>query len=151
MASVLAPTSQLIRLSPQPPHRESNPWERTARNELDDDLDLPQPVFSIAIDDEADGDDSFGEAPPRLSMQLEDGEQTGRSIEVARNVASENRKRRLSRGSFGSIGPSDRLSNVSASDLIDISRPLVNDSTVEHPLDVDADELGNLGLRLDAG
>ncbi len=149
MAPVLAPISQPPRASPPLLAQERSTWKQTANEELEDELDLPQPRFSIAMDDEADGDDDSGEVPPRLSMPLEDGEQTGKSIEIGRYVASENQNGRVSRGSFGSMGPSDRVSNVSESILDDISRALLDNSIGKHPLEADADGLENLRLRLD--
>lgn len=149
MAPVLAQSSQPIGPLAPTLDREPSTWEQTTNEELESGLDLPQPHFSIAMDDEADGDDVPGEVPPRLSMPLEGEEQTGRSIEVGRYAASENRKGRVSTGSFGSMGLCDRVSNVTEADSDDISRAPLDDKIVDCPLDGDPDEVKYLGLRLD--
>lgn len=147
MVPVLAPISQPTRPSPKSPRPESNTWEQTADDELEDESDLQQPRFSIAIDSEDDDYGDFDEAPPRLSLPLGVGEETGRSVEAARHVATAYQKAKASRGSLRSIGASQLLSDT-ASDLIDTSQALIDDDGAS-PMDVDADELGDIKLGLD--
>lgn len=146
MASVLAPASQPTRPSPSDAAWAQSLCEQTALEELEDNLDLSQPRFSIAIDDEEDG-----EAPTKLSIPLEDEEQTARSIEIGRHVVNENAKGRFSTGSFGSMGPSDRVINVSEPGLDNVLQSLLDNSIVGQPLVGDADEAKELELRLEIG
>lgn len=146
MASVLAPASQPTRPSPSDAAWAQRLSEQTALEELEDNLDLSQPRFSIAIDDEEDG-----EAPTRLSIPWEDEEQTARSIEIGRHAVNENPEGRFSRGSFGSMGPSDRDINVSEPGLDKVLQSLLDNSIVGQPLVGDADKAKRLGSRLDIG
>jgi len=150
---VLAQNNQPSRPSALPAQPQSNKPDQIPTEDFDDGLDLPQPRFSIAIDEGVVEDDSFSEAPPRLSMPLEEVEQTGRSIEIGRRAISEQPHGRLSRGSFGSIRASDRFGNISEVGLNDISQSVMDESTADKLLDVDmdADELGNLGEGSDLG
>ncbi|KAK3172776.1 hypothetical protein OEA41_006101 [Lepraria neglecta] len=148
LSKVLAPTSQLIKPSPLPP---TNEPKQTQNDGFKDDQDLPRPRFSIAIDDVTGDDDSFQERPPRLSMPLDDGQQTGRSIEIARRTVNEPPPGRLSRGSFGSNRASDRFGNISELGYDDASNLGIDDSIVPPALDDDADELGDFGEYSDLG
>ena len=141
--AVLAPTTQVIK--PSPPLLQSRPKkpEQTYDDELEEDQDLSEPHFSIAIDDETGEDDSFHEAPPRLSMPLEDGDQTGGSFEIARRATNERRLGRISKGSFGSVQATDRFGNISELAYDNASHPGVDDSITQSELDDDADELGS--------
>ncbi len=76
-------------------------------------------------------------------MSLEDGDQTGRSFEIARRATNEQRLGRISRGSFGSVQASDRFGNISELQYDDVSHLGVDDSTAQSGLDEDADELGS--------
>ena len=84
-------------------------------------------------------------------MPLDDGEQTGRSIEIARRTVDEPQAGRLSRGSFGSIRASDRFGNISELGYDDASKLGIDDSIVPPALDDDADELGDFGEHSDLG
>lgn len=147
----MAPISQPIQPSPLPAQHQPNKPEEILDADFEDELDLPQPRFSIAID-EGD-DDSFQEAPPRLSMPLDDADHTGRSIEIGRRAIIEQPRGRLSRGSFGSIRASDRFGNVSDVGMDESSKFGIDESIVDRVLnvDADADELGDLGGDLDLG
>lgn len=152
MVTVLAPTSQLTDIFPQPIQSDSNILS-VSENELD----LPQPRFSIAIDDEASDNDSFLAAPLRLSMQAENSEYTGRSVEIARRTVCEKPPGRLSRGSFGSIKASDQFSNIGELGLNEASQHVIDNSILAPAsdagtdVDADADELGGFGSGSDLG
>ena len=128
-----------------------NKPEHAYDDELEENQDLSEPRFSIAIDDGIGEDDSFHEAPPRLSVSLEDGEQTGRSFEIARRANNEQRLGRISRGSFGSVQASDRFGNISELEYDDASHLRVDDSIAQSGLDEDADELGSREKHSDPG
>ena len=147
--AVLAPTTQVIKPSPPPLQPRSKKPEQAYDDELEEDQDLLEPRFSIAIDDETGEDDSFHEAPPRLSMPLEDGDQTGGSFEIARRATNEQRLGRISRGSFGSAQATDRFGNISELAYDNASHLGVDDSNAQPGLDDDADELGSSEKRLD--
>ena len=129
----------------------SNGPEQAYSDELEESQDLLEPHFSIAIDDGTGEDDSFHEAPPRLSMPLEVGDQTGRSFEIARKATNERRLDRISRGSFGSALVPDRFGNISGLAYDDTSHLRVDDSTAQSALYDDADELGSQETHLDHG
>ena len=85
----------------------------------EDELSPEQPKFTIAVDGDVDDESSLMDRP-RLSMPLEEVEETAKSVEVPRRVASGDEQGRLSRGSFGSLRGSDRFgvpdnSNIDAS------------------------------------
>ena len=132
----------------QPPPRKP---EQAYDDEGEENQDLSEPRFSIAIDDETGEDDSFQEAPPRLSMSLEDGDQTGGSFEIARRATNEERLGRVSRGSFGSLQTTDHFGNISELAYDDASHLRGDDSTVQSGLDDDADELGSRDKHPDPG
>ena len=138
----MAPATQVIKPSPPPLQSRPKKHEQAFDDELEDDQDLSEPRFSIAIDDETGEDDSFHEAPPRLSMPLEDGDQTGGSFEIARRATNEQRLGRISRGSFGSVQATDRFGNISELAYDNASHLGVDDSIAHSGLDDDADELG---------
>lgn len=146
---VLAQTSQLT--APQPLPRQSSTWEESPEDDLGDDTDLPQPHFSIAVDDATDADDSFDQAAPRLSMPFDDGEITGRSIEVARNVTTEFRNGRSPRQSLMSGVPSDRWSDGSVTGVTDIVRCRPNDIIGQPFIESDENEAGDVESRLEVG
>ena len=141
--AVLAPATQVITPSPPPLQPQPKKPERAYYDELDEDQDLLEPRFSIAIDNENEEDDSFHDAPPRLSMPLDDGDQTGGSFEIARKATNEQRLGRLSRGSFGSVQTTDRFGNISELAYENASHLRADDSILEPGLDDDADELGS--------
>ncbi len=128
-----------------------NKPEQEYDDELEESQDLLKPRFSIAIDDGTGEDDSFHEAPPRLSMPLEDGDQTGEPFEIARRATNEQRVGRISRGSFGSLQAADRSGNISELAYDDTSHLSVDDSTAQSGLDDDADELGSREKHSDPG
>lgn len=125
--------------------------EQAYGDELEESQDLLEPRFTIAIDDGTGEDDSFHEAPPRLSMPLEDGDQTGGPFEIARTAANEQRPDRISRGSFGSLQVTDRSGNISELAYDDTSHLGVDDSTAQSGLYDDADELGSQETHSDSG
>lgn len=119
--SVLARTSQPTEPSPAHSQPESKSSSEIEADSFEDELDPPKASFSIANDDDTDNDDSFHIAPPRLSMPLEDDEQTAKSVEVPRRVVLGETQGRFSRGSFGSIRASDRFDKADESGLNDFS------------------------------
>lgn len=139
----MAPATQAIKPSPPPLQSTPKKPEQASDDELEEDQDLLEPHFSIAIDDETEEDDSFHEAPPRLSMPLEDGDQTGGSFEIGRRATNEQRLGRFSRGSFGSVQATDRFGNISELAYDNASHLGVDDSIAQPGLDDDADELGS--------
>ena len=149
--AVLAPTSQVIKPSPPLSQPRPNRPEQAYGDELEESQDLLEPRFSIAIDDGTGEDDSFHEAPPRLSIPLEDGDQTGGPFEIARRATNEHRLDRISRGSFGSLQVIDRSGNISESAYDDTSHLRVDDSTAQSGLYDDADELGSQETHSDPG
>ena len=76
------------------------------------------PRISIAIDDD---EDSLLSPPPRLSVPLDEGMQTQRSVENPRRAYSEQPFGRLSRGSFGSLRISDRFADLHETGLEGLS------------------------------
>lgn len=144
----MAPTTQAIKPSTPPWKPRPKKPEQAYEDELEEDQDLLEPRFSIAIDDETREDDSFQEAP-RLSMPLEDGDQTGGSFEIARRATNEQRLSRISRGSFGSVQATDRTGNISEFAYDNASHLGVDDSIAQSGLDDDADELGSRERHLD--
>ena len=129
----------------------SNGPEQAYSDELEESQDLLEPHFSIAIDDGTGEDDSFHEAPPRLSMPLEEGDQTGRPFEITRKATNKRRLDRISRGSFGSALVTDRSGNMSELAYDDTSHLRVDDSTAQSGLYEDADELGSQEVHSDPG
>lgn len=125
--------------------------EQAYDDELEESQDLLEPCFSIAIDDGTGEDDSFHEVPPRLSMPLENGDQTGGAPEIARRATNEHRLGRISRGSFGSLQATDRSGNISELVYDDASHLRVDDSIAQSGLDDDADELGSQEKHSDPG
>ena len=94
--SVLAPASRPLA---QHVKTNSDSLKQIHDEEFEDELDIHQPSFSIAIDnDEADTYDFH--SPPPLSELPEDGEQTGGSFEVARQTVG---KEDLLRNSIRSL------------------------------------------------
>lgn len=67
---------------------------RPEGDDLDEGPDLPRPRLSMPINE--DEDDSFHEAPPRLSLALEDMDTTAHSLEGGRRAVSEDPQPRLS-------------------------------------------------------
>jgi hypothetical protein len=80
------------------------------KDDLDADLEIPAPRFSLPLDD--DDDDSFHLHPPRLSAPFDDDNYTQQSVELPRRANLEQNGGRLSRGSFGSIRTSDRFADI---------------------------------------
>ena len=120
-------------------------------NSIEDDLEMQQPSFSFAIEDQADEDHSSQLVPPRLSMPLEAGEQTGISIEIGRRALDDQLLGRLSRGSFGTVRGSDRCDDLSALGLNDVSQPPLEDSVLRTAPDADEDDVGILYKRSSLG
>lgn len=87
----LAPISHPIVPSPDVPQTTRS---RVAYDDLDDGPDIPRPRLSMPLNED---DDSFHEAPPRLSLAMEDMEDaTLHSIEGGRRAVSEDPRPRLS-------------------------------------------------------
>lgn len=139
-------TSQPTRLSPLPSQTQQNEPGLTGSNSTEDNIELQQLGFSIAIEDEADQDDGFQQATPRLSMPLEEREQTGKSIEIERHALHNQPPGRLSQGSFGTIRGSDRFDDLSALGLNDVSQPPLDQSVLQIVPDAEED-LGVFGRK----
>ncbi|KAI9819198.1 MAG: hypothetical protein M1827_007354 [Pycnora praestabilis] len=111
----------------------------------DDDLekepDLPQPRLSLALDEEEDND-SFYIRPPRLSVPLDDDNNTQQSVELPRRAISEQPWGRLSRGSFGSIRTSDRFADLNELGLDAVSEGRNEGSFIRPGFDDDYGEIG---------
>ena len=88
MASVLASLSPRPKAYNQLAQLKSDDCSQSQNEAFADELDMPQPSFSIAIDNDIDPADAFYAAPSRLSIPLED-EQNGRSVEIVKGAASE--------------------------------------------------------------
>ncbi|KAB2580471.1 hypothetical protein BFW01_g3515 [Lasiodiplodia theobromae] len=88
----LAPISQ--RIIPSPDYQQMTTRRRPEGDDLDEGPDLPRPRLSMPINE--DEDDSFHEAPPRLSLALEDMDTTAHSLEGGRRAVSEDPRPRLS-------------------------------------------------------
>lgn len=117
---------------------------------VEDEWDLPQPRFSIAIDDDAANPNDFQDPPPRLLMASEDDIQAGRSVEVARRAIGDQPPGRMSRGSFGGIRESDRFSTVSGLAAIETSQQLFGGT--EQPASKDKSaESGHFDQQKDIG
>lgn len=86
----LAPITQPIVPSPSVP----NTRPRVGNDDFDDGPDLPRPRLSMPLHEY--DDDSFHEAPPRLSLALEDVDTTMHSVEGGRRAVSEDPRPRLS-------------------------------------------------------
>lgn len=118
---------------------------------FEEELDIPQPRFSIAIDEDEGDTDSFHEYAPRLSMALEEGEQTARSVEIARRAISERGPGHMSSESFGSIRASDRFSNNSERGLRDESQYPLESTVVQNPSNVHENDLRHVDPQTDTG
>ena len=143
-------TCQPLRPPPLPSQSEQNEPSLTGSNSIEDALEL-QPSFPIAIEDGADEDDNFQLAPPRLSIPLEEGEQTERSIEIGRRALDDQAPGRLSRSSFGTIWGSDRFDDLSVLGLNDVSQPPIDDSILQITPDADEEDLGVHGRKQSRG
>ncbi len=83
--------------------------------------------------DDMEDDDSFYDAPPRLSVAFDDEENdTVTSLEAARRALNEQRRLRSSRGSFGSVRLSQRFTDEQSLD-----RGTVSDGEMEDVDDID--------------
>ncbi|KAI9769421.1 MAG: hypothetical protein M1840_004123 [Geoglossum simile] len=108
LSRILARDTQPIEPSPQLPRSEGH--MALPKDDLDADLEIPAPRFSLPLDD--DDDDSFHLHPPRLSAPFDDDNYTQQSVELPRRANLEQGGGRLSRGSFGSIRTSDRFADI---------------------------------------
>lgn len=142
---VLALSSQI---SPRQSQREQYEPSLNESNSIEDDIELQQPSFSIAIEDRADEGDNFQLAPPQLSMPLQVGEQTGRSIEIGRRALDDQPLGRVSRGSYGTVRGSDQFDDLSALGLNDVSQPPFEDSVLQTTPDADEEDHGSFDRRL---
>ena len=84
-------------------------------------------------------------------MPFDGGEQTERSIEIARRDVDKPSLARHSRGSFGSTRASDRFENISELGYGNASKLGIDHSIVSPTLDDDVDELGDFGEFSDLG
>ena len=84
-------------------------------------------------------------------MPFDNGEQTERSMEIARGDVDKTSLARHSRGSFGSTRASDRFENISELEYGNASKLGIDHSIVPPTLDDDVDELGDFGEFSDLG
>ena len=108
---VLAKTSRPTRPLPFTTQPQSELLKQQDVDEFEDELSPEQPKFTIAVDNE-DDDESSLMAPPRLSMPVEEGEHTAKSIEMPRRALMGDDRGRVSRGSFGSIQTGDKVGTL---------------------------------------
>ena len=80
-------------------------------------------------EEDAEADDSSLLAPPRLSMPLDEGELTARSVEIPREAA-EAEHARYSRGSMGLLRPSGQFESLLEFDKGNESRIMDGDDYV---------------------
>ena len=86
---------------------------------------------------------------PRLSLPLDDGDHTERSIELGRRAISEQPSGRLSRGSLGTLRMSDRLGDTTTLQLDAIAETSAADSVLRLQIDnIDADA-GDFNAQID--
>ena len=138
---VLVPVSRMTDPVSVSTQTRLNNYKETADENFHDELDLPQPTFSIAIDDDIFEEDSLPDAPPRFSMPLDDIENTRASIEVGRRATSDRMHDRVSRGSFGSTRASDRFTNISDLNPHDEADQEMLESIESGAIDAEIDEL----------
>ena len=116
--------------NPSPlPATEEN--QRPVDDGSEDELSPAQPNITLPLRDEG---DSFDALPPRLSMALDENDETSRSIEVGRR---ESVRDRLSRGGLRDPSISGQFPEAEASELGLEQRP-------EPPEDDEMDELSRL-------
>ncbi|MCJ1274502.1 hypothetical protein MMC21_002298 [Puttea exsequens] len=141
LSRVLVPVSRMTDPVSVSTQTRLNNYKETADENFHDELDLPQPTFSIAIDDDIFEEDSLPDAPPRFSMPLDDIENTRASIEVGRRATSDRMHDRVSRGSFGSTRASDRFTNISDLNPHDEADQEMLESIESGAIDAEIDEL----------
>ncbi len=116
---------------------------------------MPKPRFSLHLGEtEEDGEeeaDSFYMPPPRLSLPLDEGGHTGRSIELGRRAISENPSGRLSRGSFGTLRMSDGFGDTTELQLDNIEEVTADSSIMQHQPDSYEGDLGDLDGQVEPG
>ena len=109
---VLARSTRPTEPTPQATPAPTNQSVASGDEELERHSDLPIPRLSMPIDqgdDEDNDDDSFHGPPPRFSVPLDDDIYPQASVEMPRRAVGELPYGRFSRGSFGSVGMSDRF------------------------------------------
>lgn len=144
-------TGQPTRPSHLPSQPEQFEHGLAGSNSVEDDLELQQFDFPIAIEDGADEDDDFQLELPRLSWPSEEGELTGRSIEIGRRALDNQLMGRAPRGSFESIRGSDRFDDLSALGLNDVLQPPNDDNVLQIAPDADEEDIGVLGVKRSLG
>lgn len=121
---------------------------------IDDDEDLTKPDFSIAIVHEADDDSSLQRRPPQLSTPVEDGDQTGMSVEIARRARraiDEQPLEMLSRQSFESVQKSDLFDHPNEQDFNGVLQPTGGDSPLQPSVGIHEGELEEFVIRSEIG
>ena len=145
LSKILAKTSQPIRPSPVLAKPVSGLVKQQKVDDFEDELSPEQPEFTIAVDNEEDESSLLNR--PRLSMPLEEGEQTAKSIEMPRRALKGDEQERLSRGSFGNIRASDKTEMLGES-MIDYSHGDMGEG--QQWQDVE-DEIGDFPRARDSG
>ena len=118
LSKILATTSQPIRPSPLSIQPGGGFIKQQEQDEFQDELSPEQPGFTIAIDNDKEDESSLIDRP-RLSMPLEEGEETAKSVEVPRRVSARDEQGGLYRASLGSLRMSDRIGAPRDSDFGD--------------------------------
>ncbi|KAJ0422118.1 centromere kinetochore component CENP-T-domain-containing protein [Aspergillus carlsbadensis] len=103
LSKALAPNSQPIRSSPQPPTEPEPESEIDEIDELDNEPAPERPRLSLPLDEvEEDDDEGSPEIrPPRMSLALEDDDMTHTSVEYPRRATFDRDRGRLSMMSYG--------------------------------------------------
>ena len=84
------------------------PSKQETVEDFEDELSFEQPSLTVPIEDDTEMEESSLMAPPRLSVPFDEGDQTGRSIEVGRRAEMEENTR-LSRGNYLGFRTSDQF------------------------------------------
>ncbi|PWY82256.1 hypothetical protein BO70DRAFT_362178 [Aspergillus heteromorphus CBS 117.55] len=119
LGRALAPTSQVIRSSPQvQPEPEPVPEPVLDEiEELDNEPEIPRPRLSLPLDDVEEVDEEPEMRPPRLSLAFEEEDITHTSIEYPRRAAGDEKGRLSMMGPrMSEIGDGTRLESDSEDD-----------------------------------
>ena len=113
----------------------------------EDSLELQQISLSTTFEARADKYENFQSVPLGLSMPLETGEGTGRSIEIGRLAVDDQSPGSLFTGNLGIVQGSDQFDKRSALGANDVSLPLLGDVVSQTAHDVDVEGRTVCGKR----
>ena len=145
LSKILANNSEPTRPSAVSADPDFGSVKQQQPDDFEDEFSPEQPTFSIAVDD--DGDESSLLDRPRLSMPLEEGEPTAKSIEMPRRALTGDEQERLSRGSFESRRVSDRMETLEES-MVEYSH---GDAGEDQQWRDVADEIGDFSRARNSG